>query len=132
MCRNSCKVQKYYDPDFADDDDYGQYPFTNLAGFWGPNWKVSFEVFINSFTGGDIAPDGYANIFHITATGKECCSIGDRYPAFLLNKGGFLHFATQIGNNGNAYKNLNLETKVWYRIEAEQSRDRQTGKVLLK
>ena len=49
MCRNSCKVQKYYDPDYADDDDYGQYPFTNLAGFWGPNWKVSFEVFINSF-----------------------------------------------------------------------------------
>ena len=98
-----------------------QFPFTNQGGLWGPSWKVSFELFINSYTRGHIAPDGYANVFHITATGNECCSIGDRYPAFLTNRNGFIHFATQIGDRGNAFwDSPQLPPRVWYGIEAEQ------------
>jgi len=110
-----CDVQKYFTR-------FGkQIPFTNQGGLWGPSWKVSFELFINSYTRGYIAPDGYANIFHITATGNECCSIGDRYPAFLTNRNGFIHFATQIGDRGNAFwDSPQLPPRVWYGIEAEQ------------
>ena len=121
LCRpqgsfKSCDVKKYFTRSGQ------QYPFTNRGGLWGPNWKVQFELFINSYTGGDLDRNGYANIFHITATGGECCAVGDRYPAFLINKRGFIHFATQIGDKGNAYwDSPNLPPGVWYGIEAEQS-----------
>ena len=94
---------------------------TKLESFFWTLHQFLHWLFINSYTRGHIAPDGYANIFHITATGNECCSIGDRYPAFLTNRNGFIHFATQIGDRGNAFwDSPQLPPRVWYGIEAEQ------------
>merc|ERR1712243_361784 len=50
---------------------------------WGPNFRITFDLNVHSMT--STRSDGWANIFYFTATGKDCCSIGDRVPGLWTN-----------------------------------------------
>ena len=113
-------------------------PIAVFDGYWGPNWKVSFEYNLNSFFGPEIR-SGWGSILQVSGTNKACnvvdaaacrednrlcCSPGDRYPTFQTNQDGFIHLATQLGDLGNAFWNSPrgvVETGRWYRIELDQS-----------
>ena len=38
----------------------------------------------------------------------------------MTNKAGFIQVGTQIGDNGNKWKNVNLNVKTWYKVELLQ------------
>ena len=46
--------------------------------------------------------------------------MGDRVPAIFTNKGGFIQVASQLGDNGNRWRNVFLEEKTWYSLEILQ------------
>ena len=87
---------------------------------WGPNYKIKFELNIESFANGG---NMWGNVFHFTATGKGCCDIGDRVPALYTNSANFLYLCSNIGDNGDfctqSPPNV-VETNKWYTIEYEQ------------
>ena len=86
---------------------------------FGPLFRISFEVKVLSFV--NPYPFGVANYLTFTATGNDCCDIGDRIPAFFTNIGGFFQLATQINVNGNFTKmSPQLDENVWYNLEVEQ------------
>ena len=115
-------------------------------GYWGPNWKVSFEYKLKSFSGPEIDKSGWGTIIQVSGTSlacnmmdpsacisdnRRCCSPGDRYP--IVQTARFIHLATQSGDFGNAFWNSPegvVEPNVWYRIELEQSL-KENGKVSL-
>jgi len=85
---------------------------------WGPNFRVSFDLKIHSMG------DAWANVFHFTATGKDCCAVGDRTPALWTSgAGNYLYFCSNVVDNGDYCKTTAagaflLDT--WYKIEIEQ------------
>ena len=93
---------------------------------WGKQFRVSFDFKVNSVT--NMSQYGYSSLLHFTndAT-KECCGIGQRIPAFYMTSSKNIHIATNIGNNGNYYKNIQLQLGQWYKIEVRQSLE--AGKV---
>ena len=82
----------------------------NLIGIipsWGPTFKISFELKVLSFA--TCNPMAMANYLTFTATGNDCCEIGDRIPAFFTNKGS-LHKMLELLIQSNAMGSLTL---VW-------------------
>ena len=61
-----------------------------------------------------------AELIRFTTRSNNCCSIGDRIPAIFTDKRGYIQIGTQIGNNGNRWKNVNLNAKSWYRLDIMQ------------
>ena len=88
----------------------------------GPSYKVAFSVYINSFDRSNLKGGKWAELLRLTTTTNNCCSIGSRIPAIFTNKGGFIQVATQLGTNGNNWKNVNSvnQEKTWYRLEILQ------------
>ena len=86
----------------------------------GPSYRVYLKLYINSFDGDNLKSGKWAELLRLTRTNKNCCSIGDRIPLILTNKGGFIQVATQIGSSGNNWKNVNLNARTWYRLEIVQ------------
>ena len=87
---------------------------------WGPSYRLSLNVYINSFNGRNLRQGKWAELLRVTRTNNNCCAIGDRIPAILINKGGFIQVATNIGNTGNKWKNVNLNEKRWYKLDIIQ------------
>ena len=87
---------------------------------WGPSYRLSLNVYINSFHGRNLRQGKWAELLRVTRTNNNCCAIGDRIPAILINKGGFIQVATNIGNTGNKWKNVNLNEKRWYKLDIIQ------------
>jgi len=89
---------------------------------WGPNFRISFDLNIKSMYSS--RSDGWASILHFTATGKDCCSLGDRVPAlFSNNKQNYLAFMSNVDNNGNFWKATpagSVPTNTWSKIKIEQ------------
>jgi len=88
---------------------------------WGPNFRISFDLKVNSFA--HAGAGVWANVFRFTATGANCCSPGDRLPALWTNTGNFLHFCNRVGDNGNFAKNTivrEFPTNTWRRVVIEQ------------
>ena len=85
---------------------------------WGNDFDISLELWIESLT--PTNKYGYSELLRFTSTNKDCCSAGDRIPAIFANKNGFIHVTSQIGTNGNAYKNVNIKTKTWTKVEIKQ------------
>ena len=50
---------------------------------WGPNFRITFDLNVHSMYSSH--SNGWANVLHFTASGKDCCSIGDRVPALWTN-----------------------------------------------
>ena len=86
----------------------------------GPSYRVYLKLYINSFDGDNLKSGKWAELLRLTRTNKNCCSIGDRIPLILTNKGGFIQVSTQIGSSGNNWKNVNLNARTWYRLEIVQ------------
>ena len=89
---------------------------------WGDYFDISMELWIESFN-----TNSYTELLRFTATNKDCCSAGDRIPAILAHKSGIIHVTSQVGTNGNAYKNFNIKTKTWTKVEIKQYKE--NGKV---
>ena len=51
----------------------------------GKQFSVSFEVYINNF-----GPN-WQNILRLTATGSNCCGVGDRVPAVWIHENRYIH-----------------------------------------
>ena len=87
---------------------------------WGPAHRVSMNLYVNSFDGDNLLRGRFAELLRFTATENNCCGIGDRIPAIFTVKGGFIQVATNINNQGNRVKNVNLNEKTWYKFELMQ------------
>ena len=58
------------------------------------DYRISFEI-----TPQNRVQEGWSNIFHITATGQNCCNYGDRIPGVWFYPGGAsdgLHQGTRL------------------------------------
>ena len=78
------------------------------------------DLYINSFDGPNLKNGMLAELPRFTSRDGNCCAVGDRIPAIFTDKRGFIQVATQIGNAGNKWKNVNLNEKIWYRVELVQ------------
>ena len=85
---------------------------------WGDYFDISMELWIESYSGGNT--DGWTELLRFTATDKDAGSAGDRIPAILAHKSGIIHVTSQVGTNGNAYKNFNIKTQTWTKVEIKQ------------
>ena len=94
---------------------------------WGPLFRVSLSLYINSFDGDNLARGQFAEVLRVTSSDNNCCRVGDRIPAVFTHKNGFIQVVTQIDRNGNKVKNVNLNEKTWYDLELVQYA--QSGKV---
>ena len=85
---------------------------------WGPNYKITFDLLIESFANGG---NFWGNVFHFTATGDNCCEMGDRVPALWTNEGKFLYLCFNKGDDGNfCQQSPEIETNKWFSLEYEQ------------
>ena len=98
----------------------------NLIGniaTWGKSFRISFDLKFDSWP----TATTWSSLLHFTTNpSRDCCSIGQRIPAFYLTTyggGRRLNVYTQLGSKGNAglsavvYWNLGT----WYNVEVEQS-----------
>ena len=92
---------------------------------WGNHFDISLELWIESFTPAD--KDGWTEILRFTSTNKDKGSAGDRIPAIFANKNGYIHVMSQVGTNATAYKDFNIKTKTWTKVEIKQYQE--NGKV---
>jgi len=95
---------------------------------WGPSFKISFDLKINSF-GSD--PDyeeypaewnGYSSVLAFKGNGGlDCCSHGDRVPVINLRQDGDLVFSHSVGEDTSHEFRYNIaELNQWYNIVVEQ------------
>ena len=87
---------------------------------WGPSYKISMDLYINSFDGPNLKNGKLAELIRLTTTNGNCCGIGDRIPAIFTNKRGFIQVGTHIGSNGNKWTNVNLNARSWYKLDLMQ------------
>ena len=99
----------------------------NTLPTWGPAYKVSLDIFINSFDGPNLAEGGWwAEILRFTNTTNNCgdpgdCNPGDRILAVYTNKDGYIRLNNQIGDRSGYYiDDINLDEKTWYNLEITQ------------
>ena len=78
------------------------------------------DLYINSFEGPNLKNGQMAELIRFTTRSNNCCSIGDRIPAIFTDKRGYIQIGTQIGNQGNKVKNVNINAKSWYRLDIMQ------------
>ena len=86
---------------------------------WGPAYRVSLDLHINSFEHGGAG--AWAELLRFTNTEADCCTIGDRIQAVFVHKNGNIMVVTQIGEDGNWNKQFPLTEKTWYNLEMVQN-----------
>ena len=86
--------------------------------FWGPLFEISFDLWIESFQGGD--EYGWSEFLRFTTTDNYCCDEGDRIPAFQANADGFIYIISQIGGGYNAYERFEVMPKTWKSFRVRQ------------
>ena len=95
----------------------------NTLPTWGPAYKVSLDIFINSFDGPNLAEGGWwAEILRFTNTTNNRGNLGDRLPAVFTHKDGYIIVASQIGDNNNYFigGHIQLKKKTWHKLEITQ------------
>ena len=95
----------------------------------GPSYKISFDLFVNSFSGVDLQHGSWAEVLRFTCTNKDCCAPGDRIPNVMTNRVGNIAVSTQIGDHGNSGPALSFNVRTWTNVEIQQYS--QNGKVKL-
>ena len=88
---------------------------------WGPQFRVSFDLKINSHVSGNRG--GWSSVISFKKDGgaRNNGELGDRIPAIFLNKKGILHFSSSVNSNGNHVFIFNpIELNRWYSITIEQ------------
>ena len=87
---------------------------------WGPAFRISLDLYINSYETIDADSD-WAEILFVTSTMNQCCNIGDRIPAMFAHKDGYIKTSTQIGNEGSkSFEHAPLDVTTWYAVELLQ------------
>ena len=89
---------------------------------WGPLFRVSFDLKINSLASGNRG--GWSSVLSFKKDGgaRNMAQIGDRIPAIFLNKKGFLHFCSSVNRNRNYCVNFNsIKLEKWYNISLAQT-----------
>ena len=87
----------------------------------GPEYRISLEVFVNSFTVPNMQDGYYADILHFTSTDGTCCNVGGRIPSIFTKKGNKISVCTQIGTNGNYYNSFDFVKEKWIKLEIQQN-----------
>ena len=86
----------------------------------GNQFRVEFDLYLDQIGKND--PYNPLSILHIT-TGGDCCAPGQRTPAVFIY-GHYLHFATDLNGNGNAYygpeANAYVNAEQWYNLDMSQ------------
>ena len=94
----------------------------------GPSYKISFDLFVNSYSGVNLQHEYWAEVLRFTCTNKDCCAPGDRIPIVMTRKDGKIAVSTQVGDNGNYHSTEPfLKTRTWTKLEIQQYS--QNGKV---
>ena len=85
---------------------------------WGPTYKVSLELYVNSFPSGRPI---WAEILRFSTSDQNCCSPGDRSPLLMLDgkEGGRL-VVCGTTSRGNWCRRLKISSNKWYKVELEQ------------
>jgi len=84
---------------------------------WGEYFEVSLQIWVESHK------PGVSELLRFTSTDKDCCSVGDRIPAIFVHSDGYIHVTSQVGTNGNYYKNFNIKLKTWIKVDIKQYPD---------
>ena len=92
---------------------------------WGEYFDVSLKIWVDSFS---VTKNSWSELLRFTATEGNCCSAGDRIPAIFVNSAGYIHVTSQVGGNGNFYKNINIKLKTWIKVGIKQYLE--NGKVI--
>ena len=89
---------------------------------WGPTFKVSVDIFINSFHGKNLKDGAWAEILRFTNTTNNRDNLGDRLPAVFTHKDGYIIVASQIGDDNNYLigGHIHLKKKTWHKLEITQ------------
>ena len=80
---------------------------------WGKYFEVSLNIWVDSFSGNE---DGWSELLRFTATGKDCCSSGDRIPAIFVNSDGYIHLDGYFHFSKIVY----IKLKKWIKLEMRQ------------
>ena len=97
---------------------------------WGPTYQVSFEMKINSFPTGSSGPGAWGEVLRVTSTDNNVGRIGDRFPAFFLNKAGYVYICTAIGSNADHCKSINMNEGTWYKLDLRQIEENSKVRIL--
>ena len=99
---------------------------------WGGYYEVSFQMWVESFTSGLPRTRGWAELLRFTTSeaeaGKDMLP-GTRIPAVFVNNEGYIGVRSQVGNDANFVKNINIDAKTWIEVKIKQYAD--DGKVIL-
>ena len=94
---------------------------------WGPLFKISFDLIINSDIGSD-----WSSVLAFRGNGAvdDWSQYGDRAPAIFYYKTGYLHFTNAVNGNGNYHFNYEIELNKLYHIEiAQEEKNEKVGKL---
>ena len=98
----------------------------------GPEFVVSFEIFVNSFSPPNMKHGKYAEIFRLSTTEGDCCEVGDRIVQ-IATVGGTESDGFELSSCGagkHFYHTLNFSQKdVWTNVDIELFLDAESGKV---
>ena len=90
----------------------------NTLPTWGPTYKVSLDIFINSFDGGNGV---WPEVLRFTNTTINCCEPGGRLPVVFTHKDGYIHVDSQVGDGSSQIGGeIYLKEKTWYKLEIAQ------------
>ena len=84
---------------------------------WGNVFQISFDIVVTR-----LPYSSWMNVFHFTATNRNCCGHGDRIPALYINRNGHFYFISLLNNNGNYYRAVKFELGVTYHVTIQQSK----------
>ena len=90
--------------------------------FWGEYFEVSFEMWVESFTTG-LNNNGWTELLRFTTVEADLgddMSPGSRIPAVFVNNGGYIGVRSQVGNDENFAKNIDIQAKTWIEVKIKQ------------
>ena len=101
---------------------------------WGPAFKVSLDIFINSFDGQNLKHGVYAEVLRFSnitdaknTENDDYLDLGSRIPVVFTHKNGYIIVASQIGDHNNEHiggdsgpGHIYLKEKTWYKLEIAQ------------
>ena len=80
----------------------------------GKQFSVSFEVYINKFK------PNWQNILHLTATGSNCCGVGDRVPVVWIHENRNIYICHTLNEVGNKCANVAVGSGEWISVQISQ------------
>ena len=85
---------------------------------WGPNYKASLQIWIESFSGTPVG--GYFDLLRFTNTNNNYGNPGDRIPALFVNKAGYIYASSQVGSNPDNSIIFDIKARTWTNVEIKQ------------